>query len=168
MSIALWPPKLQRLNARSKREHASILYTGVYYAINTPVHYFLSLSFYMATMLNSALQEAPAPPQSPITPDISRTGEKKEGHYSPYLASRHELERSQSDLEVWGVGLQVIECGSQRLLEVGRALPRRAVRGDLVSSHGGQTNSRELGRSIRCSLVVRLAVPVVVVEIEDA
>jgi hypothetical protein len=51
-----------------------------------------------------------------------------------YLTSRHDLERSESRLEVWDVGLEFIQrrCdGGLGLVGVG---PRRAVGCDLVES----------------------------------
>ncbi|CAH0052612.1 unnamed protein product [Clonostachys solani] len=40
--------------------------------------------------------------------------------------------RSEGDLEIGSVGLEVVESLSNVLLKLGRVLPRRAVGGDLV------------------------------------
>ena len=52
--------------------------------------------------------------------------------FSSYLASRHELQRTQSALHVRDVGLELIQGGSDVGLDLGRFLPRRAVGSDLV------------------------------------
>lgn len=51
-----------------------------------------------------------------------------------YLTGRDDLERSQSSAEVGDVGLEVEESVSDRALQLGGALPRGAVGGDLVES----------------------------------
>jgi hypothetical protein len=48
------------------------------------------------------------------------------------LTSRDKLKRSQSNLQVGSVGLEIEESLSNVLLKLGRVLPRRAVGGDLV------------------------------------
>lgn len=53
-------------------------------------------------------------------------------HGSSHLTSGDELQRSQGNLEVGSVGLEVVESLSNVLLKLGRVLPRRAVGGDLV------------------------------------
>ena len=52
--------------------------------------------------------------------------------FSSYLASRHELQRTQSALHVRDVGLELIQGCSDVGLDLGRFLPRRAVGSDLV------------------------------------
>ena len=52
--------------------------------------------------------------------------------FSSYLASRHELQRTQSALHVRDVGLELIQGGGDVGLDLGWFLPRRAVGGDLV------------------------------------
>lgn len=49
-----------------------------------------------------------------------------------YLASRDELQGAESDLQVGGVGLEVVESLSDVGLELRGVLPRGAVGGDLV------------------------------------
>ena len=56
---------------------------------------------------------------------------------SSHLTGRDELQGAQGDLEVSGVGLEVVESLSDALLELGGVLPRRAVGGDLVQGLGG-------------------------------
>lgn len=56
---------------------------------------------------------------------------------SSHLTGRDELQGAQGDLEVSGVGLEVVESLSNALLELGGVLPRRAVGGDLVKGLGG-------------------------------
>lgn len=53
-----------------------------------------------------------------------------------HLASRDKLQRSQGNLEVGSVGLEIVESLSNLLLKLGRVLPRRAVGGDLVQGLG--------------------------------
>lgn len=53
-----------------------------------------------------------------------------------HLAGRDELKRSQSNLQVGSVGLEIVESLSNVLLELRRAGPRRAVGGDLVQGLG--------------------------------
>ena len=54
-----------------------------------------------------------------------------------HLAGRDELQRSQGNLEVGSVGLEIVESLSNVLLKLGGVLPRRAVGGDLVQGLGG-------------------------------
>lgn len=56
--------------------------------------------------------------------------------WSSHLAGRDDLQRSQGNLEVGSVGLEVVESLSNVLLELGGVLPRRAVGGDLVQGLG--------------------------------
>ena len=49
-----------------------------------------------------------------------------------HLTGRDDLQRAQSDLEVGGVGLEVVESLSNVLLKLRGVLPRGAVGGDLV------------------------------------
>lgn len=58
-----------------------------------------------------------------------------------YLAGRDELQRSESDLEIGSVGLEIVQSTSNAGLQLGGVLPRRAVVGDLVQGGG-----RHLGR----------------------
>lgn len=53
-----------------------------------------------------------------------------------HLTSRDDLERSEGDLEIGGVGLEVEESLSDARLELGRVLPRGAVGSDLVKGLG--------------------------------
>lgn len=53
-----------------------------------------------------------------------------------HLTSGDDLQRAQSDLEVGGVGLEVVESLSNVLLKLGGVLPRGAVGGDLVQGLG--------------------------------
>ncbi|KAI9166531.1 hypothetical protein HJFPF1_02638 [Paramyrothecium foliicola] len=53
-----------------------------------------------------------------------------------HLAGRDELQRSQGDLEIGSVGLEIVESLSNVLLKLGGVLPRRAVGGDLVQGLG--------------------------------
>lgn len=53
-----------------------------------------------------------------------------------HLAGRDELQRSQGNLEVGSVGLEIVESLSNVLLKLGGVLPRRAVGGDLVQGLG--------------------------------
>ena len=61
---------------------------------------------------------------------------------SSYLASRDELQWPQRGLHVRDVGLQVVEGVCDTALELGRLLPRRARRCDLVEG------SHDCGRGI--------------------
>jgi hypothetical protein len=58
-------------------------------------------------------------------------------HGSSHLTSGDELQRSQGNLEVGSVGLEVVESLSNVLLKLGRVLPRRAVGSDLVEGRAG-------------------------------
>jgi hypothetical protein len=49
-----------------------------------------------------------------------------------HLTGRDELQRSQGNLEIGSVGLEIVESTSDLGLKLGRALPRRAVGRDLV------------------------------------
>ena len=49
-----------------------------------------------------------------------------------HLAGGDELQRSEGDLEISSVGLEIVESLSNVLLELGGVLPRGAVGGDLV------------------------------------
>lgn len=49
-----------------------------------------------------------------------------------YLTSRHELQRAQRRLQVLGVVLEVVQSIGERGLQLGGALSRRGVGGDLV------------------------------------
>jgi hypothetical protein len=53
-----------------------------------------------------------------------------------HLTSRDDLERSESDLEIGGVGLEVEESLGDARLELGGVLPRGAVGSDLVKGLG--------------------------------
>lgn len=56
---------------------------------------------------------------------------------SSHLACGHELKRAERDLEVGGVGLEVVESSRDAGLELGGALARRARGRDLVEgAHG--------------------------------
>lgn len=58
------------------------------------------------------------------------------GSAGSHLSGRDELQRPQRDLEIGGVGLEVVQGASDVGLQLGRVLPRRAVGGDLVDTHG--------------------------------
>lgn len=53
-----------------------------------------------------------------------------------HLTGRDELQRSQGNLEVGSVGLEVVESLGDARLELGGVLPRRAVGSDLVQGLG--------------------------------
>lgn len=53
-----------------------------------------------------------------------------------HLTSRDELQRAQSDLEIGGVGLELVESASDGGLELRGVLAGRAVRRDLVELGG--------------------------------
>ena len=53
-----------------------------------------------------------------------------------HLTGRDELQRSQGNLEVGGVGLEVVESLGDARLELGGVLPRGAVGSDLVQGLG--------------------------------
>ena len=53
-----------------------------------------------------------------------------------YLAGRHELERAESGLHVWDVGLEVVESIGDAGLDLRGRLPRRAVWRNLVQGGG--------------------------------
>lgn len=55
---------------------------------------------------------------------------------SSHLAGGDELQRSQGNLEVGSVGLEIVESLSDVLLKLRGVLPRRAVGGDLVQGLG--------------------------------
>lgn len=62
----------------------------------------------------------------------SRFQAKLECHELSHLTGRDELKRAQGDLQVGGVGLEVIESLSNVLLELRGVLPRGAAGLDLV------------------------------------
>ena len=91
----------------------------------------------------SSIADAPAPRVNPIMPRptrpaswnrICRIGRVCLGESSggSHLLRRDELQRPQGDLEVGGVGLEVVQGLGNVLLQLRRRLPRRAGRGDLV------------------------------------
>jgi len=53
-----------------------------------------------------------------------------------HLTGRDDLKRSEGDLEIGGVGLEVVESLSDAGLELGGVLPRGAVGSDLVKGLG--------------------------------
>lgn len=53
-----------------------------------------------------------------------------------HLTGRDELQRSEGDLEIGGVGLEVVESLSDAGLKLGGVLPRGAVGSDLVKGLG--------------------------------
>lgn len=57
-----------------------------------------------------------------------------------HLTGRDELQRSESDLEVGSVCLEIVQSTSNAGLQLGGVLPRRAVGGDLVQRgrHAGR------------------------------
>lgn len=55
---------------------------------------------------------------------------------SSYLAGRHELERAECALQVWDVGLKVVESIGDAGLNLRGRLPRWAVWRDLVQGGG--------------------------------
>ncbi|CEI38590.1 unnamed protein product [Fusarium venenatum] len=59
-----------------------------------------------------------------------------EQDFSKKRAPRDDLERSESDLEIGGVGLEVEESLGDARLELGGVLPRGAVGSDLVKGLG--------------------------------
>ena len=53
-----------------------------------------------------------------------------------HLSRRDELQRSEGDLEIGSVGLEIVQSTGDVLLQLGGVLPRRAVGGDLVQRRG--------------------------------